>query len=107
VLDANRRRPYLCDVSPGRAAGCQSLLRVRALRSARLRALVGGATVPLIRRKDSARGGRLPDPGPWAACAGCGRRRFEHGGPKRLGGCPDQVGIRAGRFKIKPVIDPK
>lgn len=47
-------------------------------------------------------GGRLPDPGLGAVCGRCGEPREAHGGPKLLGACPDQSGLRARRFSIAP-----
>lgn len=48
------------------------------------------------------RGGRLPDPGLAAVCGRCGEPREAHGGPKLLGACPDESGLRARRFSIAP-----
>lgn len=45
-------------------------------------------------------GGRLPAPAMDAACTRCQRPRSEHGGPKKLGACPDQSGITARRFSM-------
>jgi hypothetical protein len=35
-----------------------------------------------------------------AICARCGEPREAHGGPKSLGACPGETGIKAKRFSI-------
>lgn len=45
-------------------------------------------------------GGRPPLPGMDANCARCNQPRRDHGGPKKMGACPDQSGLRAKRFAI-------
>lgn len=56
-------------------------------------------------------GGRHPDPGMGAVCNRCDEPRLAHGGPKKLGACPDQSGLRARRFQLrdedKPDVDPE
>lgn len=46
-------------------------------------------------------GGRLPDPGMDAVCARCDQPRGAHGGPKKLGICPDQSGLQGKRFALR------
>jgi hypothetical protein len=46
-------------------------------------------------------GGRHPDPGLAAICNRCGEPREAHGGPRKLGACPDQRGLHARRFQLR------
>lgn len=48
-------------------------------------------------------GGRPPMPDMDTTCTRCEQPRREHGGPKRMGACPGQSGIRAKRFSIVPI----
>lgn len=61
---------------------------------------MAGGLVVSTGTPDRPRGGRLPDPGLGAVCGRCGEPREAHGGPKLLGACPDQSGLRARRFSI-------
>lgn len=45
-------------------------------------------------------GGRPPTPDPDTICTRCGQPRREHGGPKQMGACPDETGLRAKRFSV-------
>lgn len=46
-------------------------------------------------------GGRHPDPGMGVVCARCDEPRLAHGGPEKLGACPDQSGLYARRFQLR------
>lgn len=52
-------------------------------------------------------GGRHPDPGQAAICARCGEPREAHGGPKKLGNCPDQSGLQGKRFSLRSEDKPE
>lgn len=56
---------------------------------------------------EGVRGGRLPDPGEAAVCARCGEPRPAHGGPKHLGACPGEHGVRAPRFQLRDEDKPE